>query len=168
MRRLTAEEEELGFMPQRTGADVDALLVYNVLRTHSHLSPFIDRCLRELKLTGAQFNTLLVLRAADKGGLPLGEIGRRLVVTKANVTGLIDRLEREGLVVRDSHSDRRVTLAKLTRKGVQLLDKVLPRHQQLLTELLDCLTAQEKKQLIALLTKLRCGLREKWRDNAAG
>jgi MarR family 2-MHQ and catechol resistance regulon transcriptional repressor len=83
------------------------------------------------------------------------------VVTKANVTGLIDRLEREGLVQRDSHSDRRVTLAKLTEQGAALLEAALPHHRQLLSELLSCLTGEEKEQLIALLTKLRRGLRQK-------
>jgi DNA-binding MarR family transcriptional regulator len=142
-------------------ADRDALVVYHVLRTHSFLSPFIERGLRELSLTGAQLNTLLLLRDAGAEGLPLSEIGRHLVVTKANVTGLIDRLERDGLVQREGHHDRRVTLAKLTDKGAALLEAALPRHRQLLTELLDCLTAGEKEQLIALLTKLRRGLRDK-------
>ena len=146
---------------RRVSADTDALLVYNVLRTHNSLHPFIDRGLRELNLTGAQLNALLVLRDAGSAGLPLSEIGRHLVVTKASVTGLIDRLEREKLVQRDSHSDRRVTLAKLTEKGAALLEAALPRHRQVLAELLDALTADEKEQLIGLLTKLRRGLREK-------
>ena len=105
-------------------------------------------------------NALLVLRDAGAEGIPLSEIGRNLVVTKANVTGLIDRLEREGLVQRDSHSDRRITLAKLTEKGIVVLESALPRRQQLLSELLDCLTSEEKAHLIALLTRLRRGLRE--------
>lgn len=140
--------------------NTDALLVYNVLRTHSALTPYIDRGLRELNLTGAQFNALLVLRDAGVEGVPLSEIGRLLVVTKANVTGLIDRLEREGMVQRDSHSDRRVTLAKLTEKGATLLEAALPRHQQLLAELLTGLSVEEKEQLIGLLTRLRRGMRE--------
>ena len=164
MQRAARGQEEPEFLAERAAADADALLVYNVLRTHGSLSPFIDRGLHELNLTGAQLNALLVLRAAGAAGLPLGEIGRHLVVTKANVTGLIDRLERDGLVQRDSHSDRRVTLAKLTEKGAALLTEALPRHQQLLADLMDCLTYEEKEQLIGLLTKLRCGLRDKQRD----
>ncbi|HLK60672.1 MAG TPA: MarR family transcriptional regulator [Chthonomonadaceae bacterium] len=147
-------------MPERAAADRDALLVYNVLRTHSALTPYIDRGLRELNLTGAQLNTLLVLRDAGAEGLPLSEIGRHLVVTKANVTGMIDRLEREGLVQRDSHTDRRITLAKLTEKGAALLEEALPRHRQLLSDLLGGLTDAEKEQLIGLLTRLRRGVRE--------
>jgi MarR family transcriptional regulator, 2-MHQ and catechol-resistance regulon repressor len=141
-------------------ADTDALVVYNVLRTHGSLSPHIDRDLRELNLTGAQLNALLVLRDAGPEGLPLSEVGRHLVVTKANVTGLMDRLEREGLVRRNTHADRRVTLAKLTDKGVALLEEAVPRRQQVLAELLGGLNSAEKEQLISLLTKLRRGIRE--------
>ena len=154
--------------PGAHAADTDTLLVYNVLRTHGSLAPYIDRGLRELNLTGAQLNTLLALREAGAEGLPLGEIGRRLVVTKANVTGLIDRLEREGLVERLGSADRRVTLARLTERGKEVLEAALPHHRQLLTGLLECLTLEEKEQLIGLLTRLRRGIREKSMEEAAG
>ena len=160
-RLATPERIVQEFIPRRAEADLDLLLVFNVMRTHSILSPFVDNQLREVKLWNAQFNALLVLMSAGKEGLPLSEIGRRLVVTNANVTGLIDRLEKEKLVRRDSHRDRRVTLAKLTRKGIKLLNHVLPRHQKWLNELVDCLSKREKEQLIKLMVKLRRGLRER-------
>lgn len=145
--------------------DRATLLVYGVLRTHAALSPFIERGLRELNLTGAQLNALLVLRDAGQEGLPLSEIGRRLVVTKANVTGLIDRLEREELVRRDTREeDRRVTLARLTNKGEALLETALPRRERLLGELLDFLTEEEMEQAIGLLSRIRAGLRTKRRE----
>src|SRR5258708_2498029 len=133
----------------------DTLLVYNLLRTQSSLNPFIDRGLRELKLTSAQLNVLIVLRDAGEAGISLTDLGRRLIVTKANVTGLIDRLERDGLVQRDNHADRRITLAKLTHDGAALLEEALPRHRELLAALLGDLTPAEKEQLIGLLTKIR-------------
>jgi MarR family 2-MHQ and catechol resistance regulon transcriptional repressor len=144
-------------------ADVDALLVHNLLRTEAALSPHVDRGLRDLNLTGAQFNALLVLRDAGADGLPLSEVGRRLVVTKANVTGLIDRLERQGLVRRDpgaSPEDRRITHARLTEKGMALLEEALPRRRQVLAQSFTGLSPEEKAQLISLLTRLRRALRE--------
>src|SRR5579885_679653 len=151
--------EEYAPMLELKVMDTDALLIYNLLRTHNLLNPFIDRGLRELNLTGAQLNALLVLRDAGSDGLALSEIGRHLVVTKANVTGLIDRLEREGLVLRESHRDRRVILARLTEKGSALLQEALPRHRHLLSELRGSLAQEDKEQLIGLLTNLRRGLR---------
>lgn len=142
--------------------DKDAVLVYNILRTHAVLIPHVDNGLRDLNLTGAQFNALLALRDAEPEGLPLSEIGRRLVVTRANITGLIDRLERLGYVRRDTtnDADRRVIRARLTEQGIALLEKALPRHRQILDRLLRGLTEEEKGVLIGLLTRLRRGIRE--------
>ncbi|MES2459155.1 MAG: MarR family transcriptional regulator [Armatimonadota bacterium] len=142
--------------------DTDALIVYNIVRTNAALSPFIDAALRDLHLTGAQMNALLVLREAGDEGLPLSEIGRRLVVTKANVTGLMDRLERQELIRREADSpDRRVIRACLTQRGTELLQKALPERDRVLSDLLAGLSPEEKTTLIALMTKLRRGLREK-------
>jgi MarR family 2-MHQ and catechol resistance regulon transcriptional repressor len=142
--------------------DADALIVYNIIRTNAALNPFIDAALRDLHLTGAQMNVLLVLRDAGADGLPLSEVGRRLVVTKANVTGLMDRLERQELIRRDSDlPDRRVTRACLTERGSELLQRALPERDRVLGDLLAGLSPDEKTTLIELLTKLRRGLREK-------
>ena len=145
--------------------DLDAVLVFNLLRTHSYLGPLIDADLRRDHLTAAQFNALLVLRAAGAGGLLMGELGERLVVTKSNVTGLVDRLERQGLVARGEHHDRRATLVRLTDAGAELLERALPRHAELLAELTGCLTDREKRTLIRLHAKLRRELRRRRRGD---
>ena len=110
-------DDELAYVETGLGADLDTMLVYNLLRTGSYLLPRVDADLRQQDLTAAQFNALLVLRTAGAGGLLMGEIGRRLVVTKSNVTGLVDRLERQGLVRRAERPDRRATVVRLTRGG---------------------------------------------------
>jgi len=157
-------------LPVAPVADTDTMFVYNIVRTHAALSPLVDRGLRGLRLTGAQMNALLVLRSAVPEGLPLGEIGRRLVVTKPNVTGLVDRLERQGLVTRDAanEKDRRVIRARLTDSGRALLEEALPRQRQVLADVLDCLALDEKRQLITLLTRLRRGMRENGRTDRPG
>jgi MarR family 2-MHQ and catechol resistance regulon transcriptional repressor len=152
-------DDDLAYVKAGMGRDLDTVLVFNLLRTHSHLSPFIDANLRRQHLTSSQLNALLVLRTAGNKGLLMGEIGRRLVVTKSNVTGLIDRLERQGLVLRADHRDRRATTVRLTDAGAKLLERTAPRHARWLAELTDCLAAREKRMLIRLLTKLRRELR---------
>ena len=147
------------------GADLDAVLVFNVLRTQSFLGPLIDADLRRQHLTAAQFNALLVLRTAAAAGLLMGEIGERLVVTKSNVTGLVDRLERQGLVARGEHRDRRATVVRLTDAGSGLLERTLPRYGELLAELTGCLSGKEKQTLVRLLTKLRRELRRRRRGD---
>lgn len=139
---------------------LDTLLVFNIMRTHNYVSPYIDRSLRELQLTSSQLDVLLVL-LEEPDGVPLSEIGRRLVVTKANVTGLIDRLEKKEFVERGSGSDRRVCVARITDSGRELVGRILPDHEKLLARLVDCLGQEEKRQLVELLSRLRKGLREK-------
>jgi len=161
---LRSPEDDLVYVHATMGTDLDTMVVFNLLRTHNYLSPFIDAGLRRQKLTSAQLNTLLVLRAAEPDGLPMGEIGRKLVVTKSNVTGLIDRLERQGLVARSRRSDRRSTLVRLTPEGAELLDRTAPRHAELISELTSCLTEEEKRTLVRLLTRLRRELRRRRRE----
>lgn len=157
-------DEDAGHLPEDLGDSVDAMLVFNLLRTHVYLSPYIDQTLRASRLTGAQFNTLLALGSAREAGLLMGEIGERLVVTKSNVTGLVDRLEGQGLVERRETGDRRATRVLLTDEGRRTLGEVLPAYRGAVGELTGCLSAEEKASLVQLLTKLRRELRRKWKE----
>lgn len=153
-------EDDLAYVQRGMGADLDTMVVFNLLRTHNYISPALDADLRRNNLTSAQLNALLVLRQAGSAGLLMGELGQRLVVTKSNVTGLVDRLEHQGLVARAEHRDRRATAVKLTPVGARLLNRVAPPHAAMLTQLAGCLDVAEKQALVTLLTKLRRGLRE--------
>jgi len=154
-------DDDLADVRAGVGDDLDTMLVHNLLRTHSYLSPFIDAGLRRQNLTSAQLNVLLALRSAGVGGLQMGQIGERLVVTRSNVTGLIDRLERQGLVARTAHRDRRATVVRLTDAGEALLERTAPRHAEALAELTGCFSDDEKQTLIRLLSKLRRELRRR-------
>lgn len=158
-------EDDLAYIRSGLGRDLETVLVFNLLRTHSYLAPFIDSDLRQNDLTAAQFNTLLVLYSAGIDGMRMSEIGRKLVVTKANVTGLIDRLERQGLVARATEQDRRATAVRLTPEGDRIVRKVGPALANLLADLTACLSASQKQSLVELLTALRRGLRERRRKS---
>ena len=160
-------DEYLADVEASFGADLDAVTVYNLVRTQSYLAPFIDSGLRRENLTAAQFNALLVLQVADEDGLLMGQIGDRLVVTRANVTGLVDRLERQGLVARDKTADRRATMVSLTDAGCAILKDTLPHYSRLAAQLTAGLTEREKRTLVRLLSKLRRELRRQRRKMAA-
>ena len=75
-----------------------------------------DRFLSAYGLTPSQFEILTVL--AQEGSIPLNRLSERLCCACSNITGIVDRLERDGLVERErSHEDRRVILLALTAKG---------------------------------------------------
>lgn len=154
-------EDDLSYLQVSMGGQLDAVLIYNLLRTHSYLGPSIEATFKKKKMTAVQFNALLVIRSSGEVGMMMGEIGEQLVVTKSNITGLVDRMEKHGLVTRGQHPDRRATVVQLTEAGNKLLDDILPEYTGLLTELTECLDREEKQSLVYLLTKLRRELRHR-------
>jgi DNA-binding MarR family transcriptional regulator len=78
----------------------------------------VDAELRQFQLTFAQYEALVLLHFSRDGALPLGRMGRRLMVHPATVTNTVDQLESKQLVKRQPHvADRRSVLAKITRRG---------------------------------------------------
>jgi len=84
------------------------------------------------------------------------ELGELLLVSRANVTGLVDCLKRKGLVARVvSSDDRRVRLVRLTKKGERLIEEILPRHYSGVRDALEGMSDRTKADLSRLLTRLR-------------
>ena len=85
----------------------------------------MDRWADTHGLSEGRLYVLFQLKAAPERRLPLGELADKLEVTPRNVTGLIDHLERDGLVERvDDPDDRRMTYARLTHEGARKLDSL--------------------------------------------
>lgn len=77
-------------------------------------------------------------------------------VTRATMTGLIDTLERDGLVKREPDlTDRRMMSVHLTEKGHDLLGAILPEHFRLMSALVQALDESERRILVQLLGKIR-------------
>lgn len=134
----------------------EALL--NLLRTSDRVQLRFTRLFRKHGLFPAQYNILRILRGEEQP-LPILEIAGRMLTQVPGITGLIDRLERAGLVARQRCTeDRRVIYVAITEPAQRLLANldgpVLALHQ----ELLDHLAAGELKELIRLLEKVRASL----------
>lgn len=97
----------------------------------------IRRRLRaEFDVTLPQFDILAQLDR-EPAGLRLGELSRRTMVTNGNVTGLVDRLEADGLIVRETlDDDRRVTVARLTKRGRERFAEWAHAHESWIRELM--------------------------------
>ncbi|MEO6576314.1 MAG: MarR family transcriptional regulator, partial [Polyangiaceae bacterium] len=97
------------------------------------------------------------LERAD--GQTLVALSRRMLVTAGNLTGLVDRAERDGMVERKHDPrDRRVFRVFLTTKGRQLVTALLPAHAAHVGDLLSGLQPTERRELRRLLGKLRDSL----------
>lgn len=127
---------------------------FNVLVASGHLRERMDRVLARHGLTISQFNVLRILRGAQPGGLPRCQIAPRMLERAPDVTRIIDRLERSGLVEREkSEEDGRLSIARATRKGLGLLEKIDPEITVSFRELASRLTEREAETLSALCEK---------------
>ncbi len=110
-------------------------------------------------ITLSQFDYLAQLYRSPATGLAMRELSERLMVTNGNITGLTDRLERDGLVVREpSPSDRRVQHVCLTADGRQRFADIANVHEEWIKELMSGLSGEELKQLMTLLAKAKASI----------
>lgn len=105
----------------------------NVQRTAQELNAGFERLFKPFNLSLTQYNVLRILRGVGDP-LPSGQIAERLVTRDPDITRLLDRLEKRGLIARQrGASDRRVVLASITEQGhtmlTQLDQPVLDLHQ---------------------------------------
>jgi DNA-binding MarR family transcriptional regulator len=108
---------------------------------------------RRADLTGPQLTVLKLLEGV--GDISLSELSDRIRAQNSTVTGIIDRMEREGLVVRmRSTEDRRVVHIRLTDKGAKIADEIAVEPMEIFRSALESLTAGEMRELIKLLTKI--------------
>src|SRR5262249_41129158 len=114
----------------------------SLLYTYDVFHQISAKYLADFGLSKSTLNVLMLARHGAPEGMLLHNLGELLLVSRANITGLIDHLEQKGLIKRvvDSH-DRRARYAQVTEKGEKLLDQVMPVHYQNITGLLKDLTA---------------------------
>lgn len=121
-------------------------------RCSASVSRVSARDIQRYGLTQAQFAVLEVLY--HKGPLPLCSIGEKLLVTSGNITYVADQLEKDAWIRRQrSAEDRRVVLARLTPKGLALMEKCFPMHAERMREAALALNGREQEQLARLLKK---------------
>ena len=106
-------------------------------------------------ITLPQFDVLSELERASKP-MTMSELSRELMVSNGNVTGVIDRLEKSGLVTRTrAEHDRRVQFIALTTVGRKRFDEMARRHEEWLNGLLAELSVEDMTTLQRLLLKAR-------------
>jgi len=99
-------------------------------------------------LTSPQYGLLYVLKEHPEG-ISFKEIGDMLMVSKPNISGLIVRLEKKGLVARESSKkDKRIWLAKITPEGEKLFEKVRPFREEVDAFAFAGLSRSEKRQFL--------------------
>ena len=140
--------------PEFNWSSVEVLL--NLVYTYDVVSAHMSHKVSPYGITKAGFSVLMILSRSESKACKQNEISQLLLVSRANITGLVDSLVQIGLVERtnDPH-DRRVNIVKVLPKGEKLLKDLLPGYYKHVHEICAGFTADEKKILNELLTRLR-------------
>ena len=112
--------------------------------------------LQKMDLTPPQYYVLATI--GYSGRLPFGGIGVKMMVTVSNLTGIVDRLEQKGMVVRErDKEDRRVIYVKLTDKGSRIYNVAVSTFEKSVADVFSSLDKSEQKELSSLLRNLMRG-----------
>ena len=115
----------------------------------------------QFKTTLPRFDLMAQLERAPQG-LQMGELSRRMLVTGGNVTGIVDQLERAGLIIRtEDPADRRAYLVKLTKEGRRLFSQMAVEHESWIVKLFAGIPRREQRALNESLSLLRAQLTRK-------
>jgi DNA-binding MarR family transcriptional regulator len=139
-------------IPTEIKPEIDAVLEA-ILYLYTESRRLTKELARQVDLTGPQLTVLKMLEGM--GDISLSELSERIRAQNSTVTGIIDRMEREGLVTRArSTEDRRVIKIKLTDKGSKIARAIAVEPMEVLRDALDSLTPGEAQVMLKILTKI--------------
>ena len=131
-------------------------MLLNFAYSYDVLSANLSERITPYGITRAGFNVLRILSRSQAKACKQNEISQLMLVSRANITGLVDGLFSKGLVERiNDPNDRRVNMVKILPKGEKLLEELLPEYYRHIKNVCSVFTAEEKKIFNDLLTKLR-------------
>jgi DNA-binding MarR family transcriptional regulator len=139
-------------IPSDIKPEVDAILE-SIVYLSTESRRITKELARRADLTGPQLTVLKMLEGV--GDLSLSDLSDRIRAQNSTVTGIIDRMEREGLVVRTrSTEDRRVVRIKLTDKGAKIAGAIAVEPIEIFRSALESLSTAETRDLLRVLTKI--------------
>jgi len=146
-------QHELGL--QAPFKDIRHEAVLNVVRTANLISTKASQLFRRFDLTEAQFNVLFALKFSG-GNITQAELGKRLVVTRASITSVLDKLEAKDLVRRiDVPGNRRIHHVALTDGGSELIRRVEPEYRDEVHSVWKDFSEEQCTVLIDRMEKMR-------------
>ena len=152
-------KSDLGMKKGFENPSHEALL--NIYYTAARVKKKAGEFFRGFGLTDVQYNVLTLLRrqSGDNGGLAQVELSRMMLVNRANITTLIDRMEKANLVARRSApSDRRYNIIELTPHGLKKHTEVSGAYKRKVSEIMGAIDEVESKLLVDILEKVRSNL----------
>jgi len=131
-------------------------LYIKLMRASNQVTNIIHQHLQDENLTQSQFAIMEALY--HLGPLNQSELSRKILKSNANVTTVVDSLEKKQLVKRErGEIDRRIVKVLLTQTGTEIIRQTFPHHVEGINKRLSVLSDQEQRQLAQLLKKLGKG-----------
>ena len=131
----------------------------HLLRTADMVFEDVNRFLTRHNISQGRFTVLMLLNRPWVETSSPASLAEESGVTRATMTGLIDTLEKDGMVVREQDPrDRRTIHVRLTAQGRDMLEAMLPDYFQCVSSIMMPLDQTERQELIRLLQKLQEGL----------
>jgi DNA-binding MarR family transcriptional regulator len=132
--------------------------IVNLFVAADYLRQRFDKVCAENGITHTQYNNLRILKGAYPDGHPRCEIMVRMIERAPDTTRLLDRLEQQELVerVRSEH-DKRLSIARITQKGLILLEEATPRFNAVWDEISCKMSRAESMMLVEICAKLADG-----------
>jgi DNA-binding MarR family transcriptional regulator len=153
-------------MSSRTKEQVDAI-VETFIYLYTESRRLTKGMARQLGLTGPQLTVIKLLEAF--GDLSLSSLSERIRAQNSTVTGIIDRMEREGLVRRErSKTDRRVVYIRLSDKGARMAREIAVEPMEIFRGALATLSKEDVADLMRILSKLQKKVLDRVQEIEAG
>lgn len=149
---------DLRDLPQCMRTSAETLLVF--IKTFRDIHTEMEARLSRYGITQGRFMLLKLIYHSSEAHLTPSVLAQQAGITRGTVSGLIDGLERDGLIERKRQqgSDRRVVTVQLTQAGLMLMDQLLPQYLEGMDMLMSEFTLEDRAALINLMDKLKLGL----------
>ncbi|TGE39252.1 MarR family transcriptional regulator [Desulfosporosinus fructosivorans] len=156
LRDLPQREILNKYSKQFSGLNINAVeSCIALLRTASEISEVYDKHFATYGISEGKFTILMLLYRQSDYQLSPVSLSIKAEVTKATMTGLISGLENQGFIEKAPNpNDRRGYLVRLSPKGLDLLERILPVHYSMTAKLMSSLDETQLKELTSLLNIL--------------
>lgn len=136
-------------------------LFLDIQWTYREMQKQYDHLFERYGLTETKFIILMFLYQEPNHQLLPSDLSKKLGSTRATVTKVINGLERNSWIIKQSSSlDKRSVIVQLTREGKELIEKFLPENYRAVSLIMSTLNTTEQEELVSLLNKIKLGTKK--------
>jgi MarR family 2-MHQ and catechol resistance regulon transcriptional repressor len=141
-------EDDWGKYNYKNDMVFDEKVIAALLRATETIKKDLDTTYKNYGLTFSQYNVLRILNNSRNGQNRVSNTGKIMLVSSSNITGVTQRLEKIGLILRKQDpDDERITVLEITPKGARILSNMKDAHLSKISNYLKELSEQEKRVL---------------------